>query len=143
MMKLFRAREVVGDVFDVDYGRLWASGIRALLFDLDNTLGRRGSRILGDGARELLHDLEQRGFKVGILTNRKRGAANDLAGALAKEFTVLDVARKPHRAGFARVLSELGETPATAAMIGDRRLTDVFGANRSGIYSIRVRGFRH
>ncbi len=115
-MRLFRANEVVRSVFDVDYERLWNRGVRALLFDLDNTLGRRGSTSLGDGARDLLHDLERRGFKVGILTNRKRGAAKDLAGQLAKEFAVLDVARKPHRAGFARVLAELSETPATAAL---------------------------
>ena len=63
-MRLFRANEVAASVFDVDYGRLWSMGVRALLFDLDNTLGRRGSKSLGDGARELLHELEQRGFRV-------------------------------------------------------------------------------
>ncbi len=142
-MRLLRAREVADSVFHVDYERLWGMGLRALLFDLDNTLGRRGSKSLGDGARDLLHDLEQRGFRVGILTNRKRRRTNALASQLAKEFIVLDVARKPHRAGFASLLAQLGQPPGRAAMIGDRRLTDVFGANRSGIYSIRVRGFRH
>lgn len=141
-MRLLSAREVARSVFDVDYDRLWSMGIRALLFDLDNTLGRRGSTSLGDEARQLLRDLEQRGFKVGILTNRKRGAAKGLASALSAEFAVLDVARKPHRAGFARLLAELGHEASVAAMIGDRRFTDVLGANRSGIYSIRVRGFR-
>ncbi len=141
-MRLLRAREVVDSVFDIDYDRLWAAGVRALLFDLDNTLGRRRSRRLGDEARALLHSLERRGFKVGILTNRRRGEAGGSAAELAREFTTLDVARKPHRAGFARVLAELGQPPSAAAMIGDRRLTDILGANRSGIYSIRVKGFR-
>jgi HAD superfamily phosphatase (TIGR01668 family) len=141
-MRLFRANEVVRSVFDVDYERLWGRGVRALLFDLDNTLGRRGSKSLGGEARRLLGDLQARGFRVGILTNRKRGRANELALELAKEFAVLDVARKPSRKGFASVLAQLGETPTAAAMIGDRRLTDILGANRSGIYSIRVRGFR-
>ena len=141
-MRLLRAREVADSVFDINYDRLRAMGVRALLFDLDNTLGRRGSKSLGDGARELLHELEQRGFRVGILTNRKRRRADALAAELAREFTILDVARKPSRKGYASVLAQLGETPATAAMIGDRRLTDILGANRSGIYSIRVRGFR-
>ncbi len=141
-MRLLRAREVVRSVFDVEYGRLWAAGIRALIFDLDNTLGRRGSRSLGDEARALLRDLQRRGFKVGILTNRNRGPANELAVELAREFTILDVARKPSRKGYASVLAELGQSPTRAAMIGDRRLTDILGANRSGIYSIRVKGFR-
>jgi HAD superfamily phosphatase (TIGR01668 family) len=142
MLRLLRASEVARSVFDVDYERLWDRGVRALLFDLDNTLGRRGSKRLGDEARRLLGDLQARGFRVGILTNRKRGPANELALELAKEFTVLDVARKPHRAGFASLLAQLGQPPARAAMIGDRRLTDILGANRSGIYSIRVKGFR-
>ncbi len=141
-MRLLRAREVVGSVFDVEYDRLWATGIRALVFDLDNTLGRRGSKSLGDEALSLLRDLQRRGFKVGILTNRNRGPANELAVELAREFTILDVARKPSRKGYANVLAALGQPPARAAMIGDRRLTDILGANRSGIYSIRVRGFR-
>lgn len=141
-MRLLRAREVAASVFDIDYERLWTRGIRALLFDLDNTLGRRGSKSLDDGPRQLLRDLERRGFRVGIVTNRKRRRANELAPQLAQEFTVLDVARKPSRKGFASVLERLGQPPARAAMIGDRRLTDILGANRSGIYSIRVKGFR-
>jgi len=141
-MRLFRANEVAASVFDVDYGRLWSMGVRALLFDLDNTLGRRGSKSLGVDAFRLLDDLQARGFRVGILTNRKRGVANALATELAEKYAVLEVARKPSRKGFASVLAQLGETSATAAMIGDRRLTDILGANRSGLYSIRVRGFR-
>jgi hypothetical protein len=141
-MRLFRANEVAASVFDVDYGRLWSMGVRALLFDLDNTLGRRGSKSLGVDAFRLLDDLQARGFRVGILTNRKRGAANALATELAEKYAVLDVARKPSRKGFSSVLSRLGASPATSAMIGDRRLTDILGANRSGLYSIRVKGFR-
>jgi hypothetical protein len=81
-----RANEVARG-FDVDYERLWATGVRALLFDLDNTLSRRASKKLGEEARELLRGLEERGFRVGILTNRKRGPANELAVELAKQFT--------------------------------------------------------
>jgi hypothetical protein len=141
-MRLFRANEVAASVFDVDYGRLWSMGVRALLFDLDNTLGKRGSKRLGADAFRLLDDLQARGFRIGILTNRKRGAANVLAAELAQKYAVLDVARKPSRKGFSSVLSQLGASPSTSVMIGDRRLTDILGANRSGLYSIRVRGFR-
>ncbi len=141
-MRLLRAREVASSAFQIDYERLWTLGIRALVFDLDNTLGRRGSDSLGTEALRLLDSLEARGFRVGILTNRKRGRADTVVAALAGRYAVLDVARKPSRKGFAAAIAQLGATPSTAAMIGDRRLTDILGANRSGIYSIRVRGFR-
>jgi len=133
---------VARTAFDLDYARLWERGVRVLLFDLDNTLGRHGAQSLGDDALALLRRLTAQGFKVAILTNRKGGRTAALTAALAGEFPVLGVARKPHRAGFARILAEVGDTAARAAMIGDRRLTDVLGANRSGIYSIRVKGFR-
>jgi HAD superfamily phosphatase (TIGR01668 family) len=142
-MRLLRANEVAASVFDVNYERLWSRGLRVLLFDLDNTLGRRGSNSLGVEALRLLDRLQARGFRLGILTNRKRGAADAVVTALRGRYAVLDVARKPSRKGFGAALARLGATPSTSAMIGDRRLTDILGANRSGIYSIRVRGFRH
>lgn len=142
-MRLLRANEVAASVFDVDYERLWLQGLRALLFDLDDTLGRRGSDSLGAETLCLLDRLQARGFRLGILTNRKRGAADAVVAALAGKYAVFDVARKPSRKGFSAALAQLGAVPATSAMIGDRRLTDILGAHRSGIYSIRVRGFRH
>ena len=96
-MRLLRANEVARSVFDIDYERLWKAGKRALLFDLDNTLGRRGSKSLGEEARRLLADVQARGFRVGILTNRKRRRGNELAPQLAREFTVLDVGRASRR----------------------------------------------
>ncbi|MEW5825865.1 MAG: HAD-IIIA family hydrolase [Candidatus Bipolaricaulota bacterium] len=141
-MRFLRAREIVDTVFDVDYDRLWARGCRALLFDLDNTLGARGLSKLDADVGDLLRGLTARGFSVGILTNRKRTASDGFARALAEEFAVLDVARKPSRRGYDELLRRLGRSAAAAAMIGDRRLTDILGANRSGIYSVRVRGVR-
>lgn len=141
-MRLLRAREVAASIFSVDYERLWQAGIRVLLFDLDNTLGARGVARLDGDVRLLLSSLERRGFRIGILTNRKRTRDDHLAVELAHDFAVVDVARKPSRKGFAALLAQLGQSAGAAAMVGDRRFTDVLGANRSGVYSIRVKGFR-
>jgi HAD superfamily phosphatase (TIGR01668 family) len=138
-MRLLRATETTSTIFDVDYDRLHAVGKRVLLFDLDNTLGRRGMERLPERILGFLLSLRERGFRVGVLTNRRRNAEDPAVRTLREHVPVVHAAGKPARRGFLDLLGALGATPEAAVMIGDRRLTDVLGANRLGIHSIRVR----
>jgi hypothetical protein len=130
--------QTVDSMDAIDYRRLRRSGIEGLLFDLDRTLGPRRPARLSPHVVELLDGLEALGFRVGILSNR-RGRSDPVIDALGARFPLLRPARKPRRAGFRSLLEALGVAPEQAAMIGDRYLTDVIGANRMGMHSIRVR----
>jgi HAD superfamily phosphatase (TIGR01668 family) len=138
ILRDLRPRETAETVFDVDYAGLEASGTRVLLFDLDNTLRKRWAPELFPGVEALMRRLARAGFSLGIITNRKRVGRDALIRKLASSFRVAHSARKPSRRAFLRMLSELGASPSEAAMIGDRRLTDVLGANRLGIHTILV-----
>jgi HAD superfamily phosphatase (TIGR01668 family) len=138
LFRLCSPRETADTVFDIDFERLFRDGRRALLFDLDNTLRRRWGAELFPGVESLLARLGRSGFRVGILTNRRRIERDPLLEALAKEFPTAVHARKPRRGAFLSLLDRLGAAPAEAVMIGDRRLTDVLGANRLGIYTVRI-----
>ena len=138
-MRLLRAAETAETIFDVDYDRLRVAGKRVLLFDLDNTLGRRGMEQLPERIVDFLSSLGERGFVVGVLTNRKRNAEDPAVRTLREHVPVIHAAGKPARRGFLELLDLLDGSPVDAVMIGDRRLTDVLGANRLGIHSIRVR----
>ena len=140
-MGLLRANEVAHSIFDVDYARLWTSGKRAVIFDLDNTLGERRTSKLRPEVRKLLDDLRLRGFRVGVLTNRRWQSVEPLVAELGPDVPVVRLAHKPSRRGYATLLGRLGVSAAEAVMVGDRTLTDVFGANRCRIHSIRVSGF--
>jgi HAD superfamily phosphatase (TIGR01668 family) len=137
-MRLLRATETVETIFDVDYDRLRQAGKHVLLFDLDNTLGRWGAERLPARTIDLLLSLSDQGFKVGVLTNRKRNTEVPAMHTLRRHVPVVHAAGKPARRGFLSLLDALDASPADAVMIGDRRLTDVLGANRLGIHSIRV-----
>jgi len=138
-MRLLRPTETAATIFDVDYDRLLAAGKRTLLFDLDNTLGRRGMQHLPSRILGFLEALRWRGFAVGVLTNRRRNAEGPAVHTLRERVPVVHAAGKPSRRGFLELLERLGGSPGDAVMIGDRRLTDVLGANRLGIHSIRIR----
>ena len=138
-MNLLRPREEVRSILDIDYEKLYRIGKRALLFDLDNTLGGRRPAQLAPEVTDLLDDLRKTGFRIGILTNRRIGTKDPVIVQLAKKYPLRYRAGKPRKGGFLHILAQLGVSPDQAVMIGDRLFTDVLGANRLGIYSIRIR----
>jgi len=134
-----RPREVVASVFDIDFARLYREGKRVVLFDLDNTLGRRWPKQLDPNVVRFLENLERTGFQVGVLTNRRQTNGDQVIEHLARNYSLLHRAGKPGKHGFLQLLKELDASPREAVMVGDRILTDIFGANRLGIYSVRIR----
>lgn len=137
-MRLLRPCETAGSLEAIDYARLYAAGKRAILFDLDNTLGKRRSNELAPRVERLLGALARMGFRVGILTNRRWVRNDPVIEALSAAYPLRHRAGKPGKKGFLDLLTELDVPPERAVMIGDRILTDIIGANRLGIYSIRI-----
>jgi len=134
-----RSSEVVDSIYDIDFIALRACGIRTLLFDLDKTLGPRRAATLPERSFRLLESLEAQDFAIGILSNRRRPKNDPLIDALSEQFPLRHTAGKPRRGGYLALLERLTSRPEEAAMIGDKWSTDILGANRAGLYSIRVR----
>ena len=138
IVRLFRPNETADSVFAIDYDRLWNAGKRALIFDLDKTLTPWQGETLSPAAKALLDSLTEKGFRIAILSNRNRGGSNkDFLTDVP--FPVVRNAGKPRSRAFCMLLDQLKAPATEAVMIGDRWLTDVLGANRLGIHSVRVR----
>jgi len=138
MMSRLRPTQAANSVLDLNLPQLFALGKRVLIFDLDQTLCRRGTKSLDPEVAQYINDVKEAGFRVGILTNRRRNSDQPIVHELRKIVLVITAAGKPRRRGFVQMLEQLDSTPAKTVMIGDKRCTDIFGANRMGIYSIRV-----
>jgi HAD superfamily hydrolase (TIGR01549 family) len=105
------------------------------------------SRPLFPDTLSTLTALKQRGFLLGIVTNRQHGGQpffDDLRTlGLLDYFHEQHIAvsadlgvRKPHATLFLHALSALGVPTEEAAMVGDSLSADVAGAKRLGIFSI-------
>ena len=138
MMRI-RSDHTVETALDVDYAALRARGTRALLFDLDRTLGPRKAKALSGSALRLLSELSDEGFAIGILSNRRRPEGDPVMQMLSQRYELLHTARKPRRRGYLALLDRLGVEPGQAAMVGDKWITDILGAKFLGILAIRVR----
>ena len=112
-------------------------GIRLLLCDLDYTLAPKSQPEPDADLRRWLSDVRAAGVEVMILSNnrsprRVEQFCRDLG------ITYVGHAKKPQTSGFRRAMDQAGTDPAHTAMLGDKLLTDMLGANLSGVTALMV-----
>ena len=138
MLSLLEPQETVGTILDVDYERLWRDGKRVILFDLDGTLGLRRASRPSLSVHAFLQGLVGDGFRVGILSNRRRDLDNEMVRSLANLYPMTCRAGKPRIRHLLKLVDRLKGSPSETVLIGDRVLTDILAGNRAGLYTIRV-----
>lgn len=134
--RYFFPDENVKTIKDVGYEKLKGSGIEAVIFDLDNTLARWGDESLEGEVLDLLEEIDDLGLHIAVLSNSQKKEIEKFIADLP--FPHLFNAGKPKSRGFKAMLNELGVPAEKTAMVGDQLFTDVLGANRMNMYTIRV-----
>ncbi len=111
--------------------------IRLLLCDLDYTLAPRAMAEPDDALRAWLTALSDEEITVMILSNNRSGKrVNRFCSELGIRY--VGHAGKPSPRGYREAMAVAGADPEQTAMLGDKLLTDVLGAKRSGVYAIMV-----
>lgn len=136
MLQNLVPRLAVRTIYDIDLDKLWKSGIRGIITDLDNTLVGAKDPQATPELIEWLGRLNKAGFKVVIVSNNHRARVTAFAEPLGIEFIYR--AKKPTNVSFHRAMKLLGTGAKQTAVIGDQMLTDVLGGNRMGLYTILV-----
>ena len=123
-------------IYAIDYQALKQSGIRCLLFDLNNTMVPIQVDTPTKELKDLFAYLEGMKFKLILLSNAKK-----VRVAPFKEKLNVDAAfrcGKPRKKKFQRILNLYHFQVHEVACIGDHLITDIYGANRMGFTSILV-----
>lgn len=136
LLKWVTPDRAVPAVTDVDAGALAASGIRAVILDLDNTLLAWDATSPSPVVAAWVARLHDAGLSVCIVSNNLTGRARAIAGALG--VLVVTGAVKPAPWALRRAMALMGSTPPTTALIGDQLFTDVLGGNLVGMHTILV-----
>ena len=116
---------------------LAARGVKLLLCDLDYTLAPKSQREPDEAVRCWIASLREAGVEVMILSNNRSPARVE---QFCRELGISyeGHAKKPGTAGFRRAMMRQNVTAAETAMLGDKLLTDMLGANRSGVLALMV-----
>ena len=129
--------EYIESVFGYDFSEAYRNGIRAVLFDIDNTLVPH-DHPADERSRAFLSALREKGFRLGLVSNnhepRVKRFAQDCGGL---EYVFLS--HKPKPDGYLELIRRFGLNKEEALFFGDQLFTDIWGANNAGIHSILVK----
>lgn len=135
--RLLRPDRYCASVLAIDAAELAASGVRAVLLDLDNTLQARDSTCVGSRERAWLGRVQSCGIACCIVSNSGKPRVHEAARSLG--LPVVCDAYKPFARGYRRACALLGVSVPDAVMVGDQTYTDILGAHVAGMRAILVK----
>ncbi len=108
-----------------------------MFVDLDNTLIAWNNPDGTPEMRQWLHDLQDAGIPVVVVSNNKYERVKRAVEKFGIEFEAF--ALKPFTFGINRALKRFDVQPYEVIMIGDQLMTDIRAAKRAGLKSVLVK----
>lgn len=136
MLERFYPKEWVDSTYEIDWESWYKKGIRGAVFDIDNTLVPHGAPA-DDRARKLFARLHAMGMKTCLLSNNKEPRVKPFAEQVDSPY--IYKAGKPSVKNYKKAMKLMGTDEKNTIFVGDQLFTDVYGANRSGMYGILVK----
>lgn len=137
MFKRFYPKHYIDSTYAIDFKAYYEKGFRGVLFDIDNTLVPHNAKA-DDRVIQLFTDLKGMGFGISLLSNNGESRVS-LFSAAVGDIPYISRARKPSRKSYQRAMELMGTNADNTLFVGDQLFTDVYGANRTGLYSILVK----
>lgn len=122
--------------YNIDFEQYYQDGYRAIIFDIDNTLVPHGAPA-DQRAIALFKRLHALGYQTMMLSNNKEPRVKMFCDAVEAEY--IYKAGKPNPANYREAMKRMHTDEKNTLFVGDQIFTDVWGANKAGIYSILVK----
>ena len=130
-------KEYLNNVTEITTDFLNQNQLKGVILDVDNTLIDFNKKLL-DGVEEWIKELKENGIKFCIVSNsNKVEKVKKVAGTLQIPFIYF--AKKPLKSGFKKAKQILKLEAKNIAVVGDKIMTDIIGANRCKMFSILVK----
>lgn len=134
MLKKLCPRHQAQSILKLDLEELERTGIKGIIFDLDNTLVEWKKDTLSSEVIDLITRFKDKGFKLCILSNALEHRVEAVARIL--NIPYVSKAVKPRKTPFRKALEIMGTSPEQTAVVGDQLFTDILGGNRMELYTI-------
>ncbi|WP_020153935.1 YqeG family HAD IIIA-type phosphatase [Caldibacillus debilis] len=136
MWKKFLPNDFVPSVRDISPEYLKKREIQGIITDLDNTLVEWDRPLATPDVRSWMENMKAHGIRVVIVSNNSKKRVFAFADPLNVPFVCR--AKKPLGKSFRKALEILDLPKEKVAVVGDQLLTDIYGGNRSGFFTILV-----
>lgn len=136
MWKHFYPKERKNSIYDISWEMWRDMQMEGVVFDVDNTLVPHGAPA-DERVIALFAHLRELGMKTCLLSNNKEPRVCSFAGQVSSPY--IYKAGKPSVKNYYKAMEIMGTTPRATMFVGDQLFTDIYGANRVGIYGILVK----
>ncbi|MBD5471085.1 MAG: YqeG family HAD IIIA-type phosphatase [Lachnospiraceae bacterium] len=136
MLEGFYPKEYLNSTYEIDFEDFYKRGYRGIIFDIDNTLVPHGMPA-DERAIALFERLKKIGYRVTMLSNNKEPRVKMFCDAVDAPY--IFKAGKPNPKNYRQAFITMGTDENTTLFVGDQIFTDVWGANKAGLYSILVK----
>ncbi|HEY3380031.1 MAG TPA: YqeG family HAD IIIA-type phosphatase [Armatimonadota bacterium] len=137
LFDIFRPRQVIHRLAQLDCAALVARGIHGVILDLDNTITPWHSMVITPEVERWIGRLRGAGLQACVVSNAATaGRVRPVAERLGLPWVTR--AGKPLARGFQRGMRLMGTVPETTAMVGDQMFTDIYGGNHLGLFTVLV-----
>ena len=136
MLECLYPKVYLDSTYEIDFEQYYQDGYRAIIFDIDNTLVPHGAPA-DQRAIALFKRLHALGYQTMKLSNNKEPRVKMFCDAVDAEY--IYKAGKPNPANYREAMKRMHTDEKNTLFVGDQIFTDVWGANKAGIYSILVK----
>lgn len=126
----------VKSVWELDEAFYEKNGIKAVIFDIDNTLVVHREAEPTKEVLEYFEFLKSKGIKYAIVSNNSQKRVDLFCKNLGVPYACR--ALKPRRKHLRRMVKALDVPKENVCFVGDQVFTDMLGANRMGFVSVMV-----
>ena len=136
MFRRLYPSEDTQSIYDIDFRSFHERGYNTALFDIDNTLVEHGAPAT-ERVIDFFKDLHGMGYETCLISNNKEPRVASFAKQVESRY--IYKAGKPSPDGYLKAIQLCGSTKEKTLFVGDQLFTDVWGANKAGVYSILVK----
>ena len=136
ILEQFYPKEWIDSTYDIPWDDWYKKGIRGVIFDIDNTLVPHGAPA-DERALRLFQHFHEIGMKTCLMSNNKKPRVASFAEQVDSPY--IYKAGKPGVKNYYHAMKIMGTKKKQTLFVGDQLFTDVYGANRAGIYGILVK----
>ena len=136
MIKKLLPDYTVANVMKLDEKFYKSHGIKAVIFDIDNTLVRHTQLTPPEEILNYFEFLKNVGIKYAIVSNN----SIERVETFCKDLGVVHYGKalKPRKKYLRKTMRELGTVAKETCLVGDQLFTDMLGANRMKFLSVLV-----
>lgn len=118
---------------DIPFELYYKQGYRGVIFDIDNTLVPHDAPANAE-VISFVQQLKEIGYQICLLSNNDKERVSSFNESLQVHY--IYKANKPSSKGYYKAMKVLKTNCSNTLFVGDQIFTDIWGARRTGIFSI-------